>query len=216
MDAKTQNRQARLLTPLAILYDLRLRECGPTARGVYWKNEAGQRLRFEVLLGVVDPADDRGGITINDLGCGYGAMFDFLADQPMMRDSRYHGYDISEQMILKAKQQTKDPRANFEESLMANHEADYSFVSGTYNMKLDEHDRDWTAYVEESLADLWVKTRKGLAFNMLCSQTKNRKERDLYYADWKQFRDFCLSELSPHVMVNRDYPLAEWTIYVNR
>lgn len=216
MDAKTQNRQARILAPLALVYDLRLRECGATARGVYWRDEAGQRLRFEVLLGVVDLADDRGGISINDLGCGYGAFFDFLTEQPLMQNSSYHGYDISRQMIRKAKQLISDPRASFEENLMATHVADYSFVSGAYNMKLDEHDRDWTAYVEENLADLWSKTRKGLAFNMLCSQTKNRKERDLYYADWRQFRDFCVNELSPHVEVNRDYPLAEWTIYVSR
>jgi len=207
---------ARILAPLSVLYDLRLRECGPTARGVYWRDESGQRLRFEVLLGVVDLADDRGGIAVNDLGCGYGALFDFIAERPFMRDGRYFGYDISEGMVREAARRIRDPRARFEQSLVATRVADYSFVSGSYNMKLDERDRDWAAYVEANLRDLWSKTRKGLAFNMLCAATKSRKEHDLYYGDWKVFRNFCATELSPHVTVLRDYPLAEWTIYVHR
>jgi hypothetical protein len=207
---------ARRLAPIAVLYDFRLHQCGPTARGVYWNNEAGQRLRFEVLLGVVDLKDDKGGISLNDLGCGYGAFFDFIASRPLMQGSRYFGYDISEGMVREAARRIRDPRAQFGQSLMATCEADYSFVSGTYNMKLDESDRDWAAYVEGSLRDLWSKTRKGLAFNMLCATTKKRKEHDLYYADWRVFHNFCVKDLSPHVTVLRDYPLAEWTIYVNR
>lgn len=204
------------LAPIAVLYDLRLRQHGTTARGVYWRNEEGQRLRFEVLLGVVDLADEKGGITVNDLGCGYGAFFDHIAPLPFMRGSRYVGYDISEGMVREAAHRIDDPRATFQQALRATQEADYSFVSGTYNMKLDERDRDWAHYVEESLKDLWGRTRKGLAFNMLCATTKARKERDLFYADWRVFRDFCTSELSPHVTVVRDYPLAEWTMYVHR
>ena len=216
MDADSQRDAARRLAPIAALYTLRLRECGASARGVYWKNEEGQQLRFEVLLGVVDLKDDVGGISINDLGCGYGAFFSFLADRPLMQGSQYVGYDISEEMVLEAARRIKDPRARFSHSLIATRAADYSFVSGTYNMKLDERDRDWSAYVEENLKQLWSVTKKGLAFNMLDVRTKNRKESDLYYADWQVFRDFCVHELSPHVTVMREYPLDEWTIYVHR
>lgn len=207
---------ARRLAPIAVLYDIRLKECGATPRGVFWRNEAGQQLRFEELIGIVDPADDAGGLTLTDLGCGYGAFFDFVAPFPFMRDSTYFGYDISEGMVREAARRIRDPRAHFAQCLTATREADYSFVSGTYNMKLDESDRDWATYVEGSLRDLWAKTRKGLAFNMLCAATKSRKEHDLYYADWRVFHDFCVKELSPHVSVLRDYHLAEWTIHVRR
>ncbi len=216
MDPQSIRDAARRLAPIAALYTLRLRECGSQARGVYWKNEEGQRLRFEVLLGVIDLKDDAGGITINDLGCGYGAFFNFLADLPVMQGSRYIGYDICEEMVREAATRIRDQRAAFTQSLMATREADYSFVSGTYNMKLDENDRDWSAYVEENLKQLWSMTRKGLAFNMLDLRTKDRKESDLFYADWKEFRDFCTKELSPNVEVMHNYPLDEWTMFVHR
>lgn len=216
MDPQDIRKAAGKLAPIAALYDHRLRECGATARGVFWKNDDGQRLRFEVLLGAIDIADDKGGISITDLGCGYGALFDYIAQRPFMQNSLYFGYDICEAMVLEAGRRVHDPRARFDQSLMATRPADYAFVSGTYNMKLDDSDREWEAYIETNLKDLWAKTRKGLAFNMLCATTKSRKERDLYYADWRVFRDFCVKELSPHVTVLRDYPLAEWTIYVHR
>ncbi|MBL6928043.1 MAG: class I SAM-dependent methyltransferase [Rhodospirillales bacterium] len=216
MDPEFIRDAARRLGPIASQYTLRLRECGSSPRGVYWKTLEGQYLRFEVLLGVVDLRDDKGGITINDLGCGYGAFFDYLADRPVMRGSRFIGYDICDEMLLEAKARIKDARATFTQSMIATEVADYSFVSGSYNMKLDQHDRDWSAYVEGSLRQLWSMTRKGLAFNMLCRRTKNRKESDLYYADWQEFRDFCTQELSPQVTVMRNYPLDEWTIYVHR
>lgn len=216
MDSDLLTATARRLAPIAVLYDHRLQECGATPNGVFWRNREGQRLRFEVLLGVIDAKDEFGAISVNDLGCGYGALFEFMADQPMMRAGRYLGYDISEGMVYMAGRRIHDPRAWFGQSLMATQTADYSFVSGTYNMKLDENDRDWSAYVEKNLLDLWSKSRKGLAFNMLCKKTKNRKENDLFYADWRAFRDFCESEMSPHVTVMRDYGLAEWTIYINR
>ena len=216
MDPEDIRKAAGKLAPIAALYTYRLKEFGATARGVFWRNDDGQRLRFEVLLGVIDVADDKGGISIADLGCGYGALFDFIAGRPFMQGSRYYGYDICEDMVREAGRRIKDPRARFDQSLMAMQPADYSFVSGTYNMKLDDSDREWAAYVEANLRDLWAKTRKGLAFNMLCAATKGRKEHDLYYADWRVFRDFCAKELSPNVTVLRDYPLAEWTIYVHR
>ena len=210
-------RQApRFLSPIAALYDYRLREYGPSAMGVFWRNEEGQNLRFEVLSGVFDLADERGGVSVNDLGSGYGAFFDFLARRPEMLGGRYVGYDICEAMVKASRMRIHDPRAHFVESLIATEEADYSFVSGTFNMKLDELDRDWTAYVEASLEDLWSKTRKGLAFNMLCARTKKRKERDLYYADWREYESFCRDVLSPRVTLIRDYPLDEFTLLVHR
>ena len=58
MDPDDIRDATRRLAPIAVLYDFRLRECGPTARGVYWRNEDGQRLRFEVLIGVIDVKDE--------------------------------------------------------------------------------------------------------------------------------------------------------------
>ncbi len=67
-------------------------------------------------------------------------MFDTFKELPQFLDGTYFGYDISEAMIKGAKQQITDPRAPFINSHQATELADYSFVSGTYNMKMDAPD----------------------------------------------------------------------------
>ena len=201
------------LSPIAVAYGERLKECGAEARGVFWRTNEGQRLRFEVLMGVVDEGAE--GITVNDLGCGYGAFFDFLAELPVLQGGRFFGYDICEQMVDAARQRISDPRASFTQSLVAMRRADYSFVSGTFNMQLDVRPRAWEKYVRASLQHLWSKTTRGLAFNML-SIYGNKRIADLFYADPRPYFDFCMRELSPNVTLLHDYPVQEWTLLVRR
>lgn len=208
---ETPRGAATLLKPLAGIFDRRIAEWGATARGVYWRNEQGQRLRFEVLARILDR--DHAPFTVNDLGCGYGAFFDFLAPQFEDRLARFTGYDIAPLMIAEAKARIKDPRAQFVRSAVATEDADYSFASGTFNMCLKTKPADWAAYVEDSLVQLFGKTRKVMAFNMLNGTGIARG--DLYYADAAHFVLFC-QKLGKKVQLAVDYPLLEWTIFVHR
>ena len=56
-------------------YDEKIRTHGPTARGVDWKSAESQQLRFAQLVRVIDSSRP---FTVNDFGCGYGALLDYL------------------------------------------------------------------------------------------------------------------------------------------
>ena len=114
----------RLLAPIAHYFSRAVERHGATPAGVLWRDDAGQRLRFAQLGGIFDEDDRRGGFTINDLGCGYGALFEFLAERPEMADGRYVGYDVCADMLAHAKRRITDPRASFVESLRATQPAD--------------------------------------------------------------------------------------------
>ena len=204
----------QLLEFISRAYTYRINECGPVANGVFWKDADGQILRLELLLQTVAPEDLNGPITINDLGCGYGALFDLVKSEPMMRGGRYIGYDISPEMIATAKAQYNDARATFIVSPVATEVADYSFVSGTYNMSMGANAALWTYYIKTSLEMLWKKTAKTLAFNLL-DATEPHKLDDLFYADRRTFLEHALT-LSPEVEIIDDYPLNEFTIVVRR
>ena len=210
------DRSAELLAPVATAFRRRLAEYGNQPHGVFWRTRDGQMMRFDILLGILEAVDVRAGTTtINDFGCGYGALFTHIRDEAFMTGGRYTGYDVTEEMILAAKRAHPDQRATFVRGSMATREADYSFVSGTYNMLIDADEADWLALIQTSLRQLWSKTRKGLAFNMLSTYDRHR-QGDLYYADPCVFFDFCIPGLSPNVTLLHDYPLKEWTIYVRR
>ena len=209
-------RSAELLAPVATAFRRRLAEYGNQPHGVFWRTRDGQVMRFDILLGILKAADvEAGTTTINDFGCGYGALFAHILDEPFMKGGRYTGYDLTEEMIIAAKRAHRDPRATFVHGSVATREADYTIVSGTYNMRIDADAEEWLALIQSSLRQLWPKTRKGLAFNMLSIYDRHH-QGDLYYADPSVFFDFCIRGLSPNVTLLHDYPLKEWTIYVRR
>ncbi len=198
---------------IAALYDRRFKKFGAGAKGVYWKGEESQHRRFVYLTGIIEPGAT--GVSVNDLGCGYGALFDFLAETPVMDGGSYTGYDISRRMVAEARRRVADPRAHFVRADRATRDADYSFVSGTFNIPMGTEPATWRRYVEEALEELWSRTRKGLAFNMLDARADDQLG-NLFYADSGQFFDFCARVLSPDVTLMHTRPLPDWTIWVRR
>lgn len=209
------SRETSPLPPVSEAYALRLRQYGASPRGVLWNNLQGQQLRFELMVSMIGPGFAREGLSVNDLGCGYGAFFDFLSEFPAMRGGRYFGYDVCKPMVQAARARLADPRAQFIHASKATHGADYSFASGTFNMKLKTSRKRWKSYVFESLKELWAMTAKGMAFNMLDISGQGRTTW-LFYADPGEFLDFAMGELSPKATVLDSDPLNEWTMLVKR
>ena len=184
---------------------------GCTARGADWKSEDSQRMRFEQLLRLIRPA---GSFTINDYGCGYGALADYLRSGNF--SFQYRGFDISEEMIARARRAHEGKtRCEFfsEKSLLS--PADYSVASGIFNVKLDTPEPEWREYVLETLGEFKELSRKAFAFNALTSYSDPEFMRpDLYYANPLELFDYCRKNLSRKVALLHDYPLYEFTIVV--
>jgi SAM-dependent methyltransferase len=90
------------LSEVADLYSDNLDAHGVSPMSVGWRDEAQQRLRFEKLAAVIDRETRQQGFTVNDLGCGYGAMFGYLDQLGAPRLEQYIGYDISQKMLAAA------------------------------------------------------------------------------------------------------------------
>lgn len=209
-------RAPKMLAPVARIYGRRLDEYGATAKGVFWKDEIWQEKRFERLVQIFDPVDAAdGGITINDFGCGYGAFFDYLERRPVMNGSRYFGYDIVQEMIAACRDRVTDPRAKFLRKMWATETADYSFACGTYNMNGRAEDRDWLEYVEASLEQLWARSGRALAFNML-RDDEPEQYMGLYYVDPERMRRFCARTLTADVQVFDERPMPDVTFFLRR
>lgn len=205
-----------LLQPAQRAYANRLRQCGATARGVFWRDDAWQARRHDILVGLFRPEHRSGGTTIADLGCGYGAFFDYLAPRPVMTASRYVGYDMTPEMIAACRARITDPRADFVNAPRVTAPADYVFASGTFNLKLMAPNAPWEDYVLRAVEDAWSRARVGFAFNMLdAARNPGGREEGLFYADAEVFEEFCRS-LAPQVRLRRDPPLPDWTLFMWR
>lgn len=209
-----KSRQVNLiLNEVSHFYSQSLDTHGLTSKSVGWKDENSQRLRFEKLIQVIRPHAREENITVNDFGCGYGAMFNYLKEVFGSNLVKYYGYDVSQKMIAAAKNFINDPRAEFIESAKITHAADYTFLSGTFNVKLRANDKVWTEYIKETLINANLMSTKGFAFNALSTYV-DWQEEHLYYADPFLFFDFCKRNFSRFIALLHDYPLYEWTIIV--
>jgi SAM-dependent methyltransferase len=193
------------------LYTSNLAEHGTSSASVGWPDPEAQRLRFEKLAHVLTIDDDGCPVTVNDWGCGYGAMFAFLDERLGPRLTRYHGFDISADMLAAAREHVRDPRVELIEARDITREADYTFVSGTFNVRFAASDHAWGEYVRATLRQIAARSRRGFAFNLLTSYVDWRQD-GLFYADPAEFFGFCRGELCRRVTLLHDYPLYEWTI----
>jgi SAM-dependent methyltransferase len=198
---------------VADYYAAKLAEYGETPQGVDWNSEESQVLRFEQLNKVIDASL---GFSLNDLGCGYGALFDYLRSR--YRDFTYNGCDVSDSMIRAAQNRyAHHPNARFFVAAKPPETADYGIASGIFNVRLGRDDAEWRDYLEDTLDGLDRTSRKGFAFNCLTSYSDADKMRDyLYYADPCALFDLCKRRYSRYVALLHDYGLYEFTILVTK
>jgi SAM-dependent methyltransferase len=201
------------LAPVANYYVDKLACHGATARGVDWNSEASQALRFAQLCRVMQ---GRGPLTLNDVGCGYGELCDYLARKGF--DVDYLGIDIAPAMIAAARSRARPaPRTRFAEGAVPDRVADYAVASGIFNVRLATPDAEWLAHVLEALDVLNGSSRLGFAFNCLTSYSDpERKRPDLYYADPLALFDHCKRRYSREVALLHDYGLYEFTLIVRK
>jgi len=202
-----------LLTDIEKYYTAKLNQFGANPRGVDWRDEASQQLRFAQLLKVIDRGS---GFSLNDLGCGFGSLFSFM--QPVFQDFSYFGYDLSPAMIDSARAQYgSEVAATFavigEDDVLP--PADFTVASGIFNVKMNYSEGEWLAYILKTLEKMRAASRHGFAFNILTKYSDQDHMRpDLYYADPGFLFDFCKRNFSRNVALLHDYELYEFTMLI--
>jgi hypothetical protein len=170
-------------------------------------------MRFSRLVEVIDRDTD---VSLNDYGCGYGALLSYLR----ARGSRvaYRGFDINAATIEAAHLLHANEReCSFTSNPSAVSLASFSIASGVFNVKLDYPDEVWREYVLRTIDTLDSLSADGFAFNMLSTYSDLEKRRqDLYYVDPLMMFDMCKRRFSPRVALLHDYPLYEFTIVVRK
>ena len=194
-------------------YSEKIEVHGPTAQGVDWNSPDSQRLRFVQLLKLVDRNQP---FTINDYGCGYGALADYLRSEGYA--FQYLGFDISRKMVAKA----NELHAAMQGVIFVGkerdlREADYTVASGIFNVKLKAATEAWEGYMLRTLERISSLSKRGFAFNVLTKYSDAEFQRpDLYYADPLFLFDHCKTKFSRFVSLLHDYPLYEFTILVRK
>ena len=205
--------QTEILAAVADYYSAKLAKHGATPRGVDWNGKESQMLRFEQLTKIIRQMQ---GFSLNDLGCGYGALLDYLHDR--YKNFVYNGCDVSAEMINAAQfRYTAFSKVNFFVAAVPPEKADYGIASGIFNVRLGYNDSEWLNYFETTLDALDQTSQLGFAFNCLTTYSdRGRKHDYLYYADPYYLFNLCKNKYSRNVALLHDYGLYEFTILVRK
>jgi SAM-dependent methyltransferase len=185
-----------------------------SSHGVGWNDPESQALRFDLLAQVMEGEEP---VTVADFGCGTGALFARLAaraEPPPL--GAYIGYDLVPAMVQAARERHTDPRARFEVGTEVREEVDYVFASGAFTVRAEIADADWEAHVQRVLQELWVRSRRGLGFNLV-NRGAEVLEPAMYRGDPGMWARWCSSAL-PGALVAVRYgpPLPDFTVLVRR
>jgi SAM-dependent methyltransferase len=207
-----QSNPPSALAAVASYYDSRVREFGATPWGVDWTCELTQQLRFAQLLGI---AGRRRRFSLNDLGCGYGALLAFVRER-WGGNVDYAGIDIAPAMIEHALSLwAGDANATFMQGAVLPRIADYSVASGVFNVQLGFGRRAWESFVRNTLAELHRASRLGFAVNFIEPPRPGIEPlKGLYRTDPQPWADHCRRAFGADVEIVAGYGLREFTLLV--
>jgi SAM-dependent methyltransferase len=200
---------------IAAYYSQKVLTHGPTPLGVDWPCVPTQELRFVQLLRL---CDFRSAFSLNDIGCGYGAMLAYLARRHRGKPVDYLGVDLSSAMLAEAVQLwEKRHNTQFVLGHASPRTADYCVASGIFNVKLHQPEALWIRSVEKTLAAMYATCRRGFAVNFLAPLPDGIKGKpELYRAPSNQWKLFCEQEFGALVEQLDGYGLREYTLLVRR
>ncbi len=210
-------------TPLHIAvaqyYRQTLRRHGATPAGADWLSAAGQDLRLALLLRVCNLDWP---FSLNDLGCGYGALPDYLLSRHPGLQLDYLGIDVSREMVACAARRFRNHPAPhplkicFKQGCAAPRVADYAVASGIFNVVPAAAEGLWTGLIAQTLSGLHATTRHGFAVNFMRDTPGEPREPGLYQTSPAPWVAYCERELGTTITVLEDYALNEFTILARR
>ncbi|NBW04575.1 MAG: class I SAM-dependent methyltransferase [Alphaproteobacteria bacterium] len=177
-------------------YRTRLASRGATAAGVFWRSSLSQIARFDALLGLAHKIFSHHPVSIADIGCGYGAMLDFILQQPAYRHTDYQGVDINPAMITACRQRHSAMAARFHVGKQPPNMVDFCLFSGTFNLTHGTDADLWLDYIFHNLSACLAKSRQGLILNLIC-KPKIKIERQIFYANRAAFIARANATLGP-------------------
>lgn len=186
-------------------YDARLEQFGDDIRTLGSGTEERRRLRFDVLRQVGITA----GVSVLDLGCGFGDFYGFLTGAGI--DVEYLGIDINPKLLDIARR--KYPSATFRAvDIMTDDldSIDYVVASGTFNLALragDNYD-----YVAGIMRRAHALARRGVAMDFQTSYVDFTVPDVFYYEPERMLT--IAKEITKRVAVRHDYPLYEFCVYL--
>ena len=197
------------------IYKNRFYQHHNTPKGVFWNNKLSQDLRLNIILDKIRANSQPIIVSIGDVGCGYGRLFEIIKERKLDNIIRYSGFDINKEMILFCRKQKQFKKISFKIRAYPSEIVDYVIMSGTYNLTPIKNINIWENYIVQNLKSNWDFTKKAMIFNCLINQERKIKN-NLYYTELSWIKKTCESNFGTFEFVKHNLLPNDITIIINK
>ncbi|EZH72937.1 hypothetical protein ATO12_18120 [Aquimarina atlantica] len=195
-------------TNIVDYYQKQIKKHGFGAKGMDWKNEETQFLRFKTINKFIDFSNMP---SILDVGCGGGGYLKYCIDHDL--DLKYKGIDIVPEMVERVKKVYGTDKALIKEIKDVSENFDYVIASGTYNAKLDVDSKDWEEYVFDSIKHMFRVSNHKVILNLMTPYVDYEYDR-LYYPDLNRLTSYIVKNITRNFSIDHSYELYEFTLVI--
>jgi SAM-dependent methyltransferase len=192
-------------------YKSAITQHGPTAKGVDWGDDRTAEIRHKQMRKVIVSCDRK--ISLLDVGCGYGAFYDYLKSEQI--DVDYLGIDVVEEMVDLARK--KHIQGTFIHTDFLSYDSalafDYAICNGILTQKLDVSLLDMECFAKEIIKKMFNVSKIGCCFNVMSTRC-NFFAPNLFYRHPSEILSYCLNEITNNVVIDHSYGLYEFTVYI--
>jgi SAM-dependent methyltransferase len=153
-----------------------------------------------------------------DLGCGPGLLLDFLSAIGATDRVRYHGIDLSNQMIDAARRRWPGHEFSCRDIIatpLPEQSVDVVIMNGVFTERVALDVATMTALAEALVTAAFRVARVAIAFNVMNAHVDWQRD-DLFHWPFDILASFLSSHVSRHYELRADYGLFEYTCVVRR
>ena len=190
------------------IYNRRFEKYYNTPKGVFWNSKLSQDLRLNIILDKIISKLNNKKLSIADVGCGYGRLYEIIKERKLDHIIEYNGFDINQKLINFCKNKKEFRNVKFTVSFFPLKKTDYVIISGTYNLSPTSNMNLWENYIIENLKSNWKMVEKGMIFNCLIKE-RRKIHKKLYYTELSWIKkiceeNFCNPEFIKHNLLKED------------
>ena len=83
---------------VSIIYNERFQKYLNTPKGVFWNSTLSQDLRLNIILDKIIKKSKSNKVSLADVGCGYGRLFEIIIERNLVNKIEYYGFDINNEL----------------------------------------------------------------------------------------------------------------------
>ena len=177
-------------------YTRRFREKGAHAEGVFWASRLSQQARFDQVLRDMKAEHGADDFSLADVGCGYGALFDYIRRTEAWRQIDYYGVDINKDMLAYCRREHSANKHRFSHGRAPDRQVDFAVFVGTFNLCHTDDYALWEHYILRQLRFSWAKVKTAMVLN-ITSQPEARINNNIFYVQPEAFADKLAEAFGP-------------------